>query len=551
MSVTEVLAECERLLKPLANSPIMLPKTPEMPRRADSSVSAKGRVHSEYWSSGARQAHARTTSVKETLTMPSRPPPLKSAAGKRKPSCPALPGGPSAAKSTTSCIPDEATEVVAEHVSFDDVFASIELEEKETHRDVAAFEPEVKGTISDTPSLSEPLDTSQWKQSLVTFTQMLWNFDLDATVRGFLASEGATSAFLAFLDRGTDEARARETTSSARAGRAFAEGEGKNRLAPPQLVERLLVETDATIDSELFSFVRTVAETQHQQETANTREEHDLVVAAERTLAVKYAKLLGRQLEEEENSSTRESLAQMAADGLAVLASSPLLERFVASPASRPLIHSLLNIEALPSERATLDHAARDLLWGDYELPVDAAGWLIALASVGETLPACIVLSDMRLPGNPMIYVNPEFCRVTGYSKKEAQGRSCRFLQGPRTEDHAVIEIQDALRRGVDCHVRITNYRKSGELFSNLLMLRPVCDERAPDEPCRFCIGVQFEVTRSRSGMEARLSRLSRLMAHLPCTLPALSSSGAASVERVNVGGAASYMLRMDAALKL
>ena len=28
-----------------------------------------------------------------------------------------------------------------------------------------------------------------------------------------------------------------------------------------------------------------------------------------------------------------------------------------------------------------------------------------------------------------MVYVNQEFCSLTGYSKLEAQGKNCRFLQ--------------------------------------------------------------------------------------------------------------------------
>ena len=66
--------------------------------------------------------------------------------------------------------------------------------------------------------------------------------------------------------------------------------------------------------------------------------------------------------------------------------------------------------------------------------------------------------------------------QVTGYTKQEAQGHNCRFLQGPKTEPEAVAVIQDTLRRGVDCFVKITNYRKNGEQFKNLLSMRPVHD---------------------------------------------------------------------------
>ena len=134
---------------------------------------------------------------------------------------------------------------------------------------------------------------------------------------------------------------------------------------------------------------------------------------------------------------------------------------------------------------------------------------------MAETFPACIVISDMAMPGNPMFFVNGEFCRTTGYAKHEAQGRNCRFLQGPRTEPQSVAVIQDTLRRGVDCHVKLTNYRKTGELFENLLTMRPVHDSNGV---YRFCIGVQFKVERDVS-LKSRLAKLDKLIKLLPATL--------------------------------
>ena len=54
--------------------------------------------------------------------------------------------------------------------------------------------------------------------------------------------------------------------------------------------------------------------------------------------------------------------------------------------------------------------------------------------------------------------------------------------------------IQEALRKGEDCHVQITNYRKCGEPFQNKLSMRPIHDSNGV---YRFCIGVQTEVDTS------------------------------------------------------
>ena len=188
-----------------------------------------------------------------------------------------------------------------------------------------------------------------------------------------------------------------------------------------------------------------------------------------------------------------QALGTAAAQALSALASEAF-PKFVQSKACLPLVEQLLGNGAEELRRADT------LLWSEYSVPLDVAGWVHSFVTVAETYPACIVISDMSMPGNPMIFTNQEFGRVTGYAKHESQGRNCRFLQGPKTEPQSVAVIQDTLRRGVDCHVKITNYRKSGEMFEQLLTMRPVHDSNGV---YRFCIGVHTEVP-GRGSVSAR-----------------------------------------------
>ena len=80
---------------------------------------------------------------------------------------------------------------------------------------------------------------------------------------------------------------------------------------------------------------------------------------------------------------------------------------------------------------------------------------------------------------------------MSGFEREEVLGRNCRFLQGPETEPQRVASIQACIRKGVDCHVRITNYKKDGSTFVNLLSLRPIVDATGS---LRFVIGLQSEV---------------------------------------------------------
>eukprot|EP01040_Poterioochromonas_malhamensis_P020566 gene20566-24583_t len=175
------------------------------------------------------------------------------------------------------------------------------------------------------------------------------------------------------------------------------------------------------------------------------------------------------------------------------------------------------------------------------KVPQDADDWLNIFVATAESLPACIVISDMTIPGAPMVYVNQEFCRTTGYGREEAVGRNCRFLQGPETEPEAIQVIRNTLSKGQDCHVKLTNYRKNGEKFQNLLSMRPVFDA---DGIYRYVIGVQFEI-KEDGNLKERLIQLDKLLRLLPSKLNLRSkaSARAKGAMAVKVTGEANQLI--------
>ena len=60
--------------------------------------------------------------------------------------------------------------------------------------------------------------------------------------------------------------------------------------------------------------------------------------------------------------------------------------------------------------------------------------------------PIASVVSNPRLPQNPIIAVNAEFCALTGYAEEEILGRNCRFLAGPDTEPWLTERISEGIR---------------------------------------------------------------------------------------------------------
>ena len=88
----------------------------------------------------------------------------------------------------------------------------------------------------------------------------------------------------------------------------------------------------------------------------------------------------------------------------------------------------------------------------------------------------CFVLSDPKLPDNPIVFATPDFYTMTGYGPKEVLGRNCRFLQGPGTSQRSVEVIRKAVATGSDCTVCLLNYKADGTPFWNQLFIAALRD---------------------------------------------------------------------------
>jgi PAS domain S-box-containing protein len=101
-------------------------------------------------------------------------------------------------------------------------------------------------------------------------------------------------------------------------------------------------------------------------------------------------------------------------------------------------------------------------------------------------------ITDPRAPDDPLIWVNPSFTRLTGYSLDEVVGTNCRLLQGRDTDRAAVRRITAALHRREPITEVLLNYRRDGTAFWNQVSISPVFD--GTGELVNF-VGVQNDVT--------------------------------------------------------
>jgi diguanylate cyclase (GGDEF)-like protein/PAS domain S-box-containing protein len=93
-----------------------------------------------------------------------------------------------------------------------------------------------------------------------------------------------------------------------------------------------------------------------------------------------------------------------------------------------------------------------------------------------ESSPEGVVLVDAQNPEHPVIYANPGFEALTGYSAAELLGGNLRMLQADDREQDGRHRLREALGRGETCRVLLRNYRKDGTVFWNEMTILPLLD---------------------------------------------------------------------------
>ncbi|RXI97821.1 PAS domain-containing protein [Anaerobacillus alkaliphilus] len=118
------------------------------------------------------------------------------------------------------------------------------------------------------------------------------------------------------------------------------------------------------------------------------------------------------------------------------------------------------------------------------------------LETIFEHTSVGILITDPTKEDNPILYSNPAFREISGYSHEEVVGKNCRFLQGKDTNAETVTEIRNAILSGKTFKGEILNYRKSGDPFWNELIVNPVYGQYGKLE---YFVGIQNDITRRKT----------------------------------------------------
>lgn len=102
-------------------------------------------------------------------------------------------------------------------------------------------------------------------------------------------------------------------------------------------------------------------------------------------------------------------------------------------------------------------------------------GGLFVEAVARTRMPMAV--TDARLPGNPIVFANEAFLRLSGYSMEEVLGQKPHFLSGPDTDPDHAAAFREALRRGEDIVVDTWQYRKDRSRFFAAVFVSPIADE--------------------------------------------------------------------------
>lgn len=133
-----------------------------------------------------------------------------------------------------------------------------------------------------------------------------------------------------------------------------------------------------------------------------------------------------------------------------------------------------------------------------------------------------IVVAEQEGEDNILIYVNPAFERMTGYTSVETLYQDCRFLQNGVRDEPALQRIRAAIDNGKPCREVLLNYRKDGSSFWNELSITPVFNEA---DQLTYYIGVQKDV----SLQVAAQQRITELETQLAEALASLARAQATS----------------------
>ena len=108
-----------------------------------------------------------------------------------------------------------------------------------------------------------------------------------------------------------------------------------------------------------------------------------------------------------------------------------------------------------------------------------------------------VVITDIE--GN-IEYVNPKFCKSTGYEYSEIMGQNPRMLKSGETSDEIYRELWKTITSGNEWRGEFHNKKKSGEFYWENASISPICDK---DGKIINFLGIKEDITDKKLAEQA------------------------------------------------
>ncbi len=127
--------------------------------------------------------------------------------------------------------------------------------------------------------------------------------------------------------------------------------------------------------------------------------------------------------------------------------------------------------------------------------------------AVAQAHEAVVITSaQLEMPGPEILFVNPAFCEMTGYSREEIILKTPRILQGPKSDRVMLQRLREALGRGEAFSGDTVNYRKDRSEYYVEWDITPI---RGADGRVAYFLSIQRNVT-ARKEAEQQLQEMFR-----------------------------------------
>lgn len=136
--------------------------------------------------------------------------------------------------------------------------------------------------------------------------------------------------------------------------------------------------------------------------------------------------------------------------------------------------------------------------------PADALR--VVYTAVEQANDAIIITTgEIDPPGPQIVYVNPAFEAMTGYTAAEVIGDTPRSLQGPQSDRRELDQVRRALERGVAYHGEIVNYRKNGSSYLLSWHIDPIRDAAGR---ITHWVSIQRDISEEHAAKQERMQLL-------------------------------------------